>query len=367
MALNFGADDKISSYGNYFLVGLSGTSLDDTDKRILSEVKPAGILLYKRNFDHTLEYPAWLSKLKNLLYEAAQYAERIEWIVAVDHEGGKVHRIPPPVTHFPAAIHYRENSEAVGRAQAKELRALGINLSFSPLGDIHSNPANPVINQRAFGTTAADVSRYACEYLHGLQSDGVLGCAKHFPGHGDTAQDSHLELPYLDLTLDQLVQREFVPFKDLITAGASIVMTAHVCFRKIDEGEPATLSHKILTGVLRDELGFDGIIMADDIGMQAVCSRFEQPTTVAKAILAGCDMFIVARYPQTDNLKPIDYVKSLAGAVKERKITEKQLHKSFERVAKLFQKLKPSVCSGLDEKLLKEHAKLKEQIEGSIK
>ncbi|MFM1847679.1 MAG: hypothetical protein RL417_1153, partial [Pseudomonadota bacterium] len=279
MNLEFQVGDKPEYFGNHIVIGLSGTTLDDSDKRMLAKVKPAGVLLLKRNFDHGSSYEAWLPKLRKLLEDVRNYAEREDIFVTIDHEGGRVCRTPAPITAFPPPLKYGARAAEVGSAIGIELASIGVNVDWAPLADIHSNPTNPVIGDRSFGSDPEMVGRYAVSFAQGLMSHGVLGCAKHFPGHGDTTVDSHLELPTLDLSAEELRNRELRPFRALIDIDIPFVMTAHILFPKIDPRFPATLSKKILGSLLRDGMGFQNIVIGDDLDMKAIAERFQASET----------------------------------------------------------------------------------------
>jgi len=359
VTLHFNPSDRPESYGQHFIVGLSGVTLDDYDKAILGKIKPAGILLLKRNFDHTRKYPEWLELLKRLLSEVRNYVERDELIVSIDHEGGRVHRVPAPITKFPEAERYAERSKEVAKAMAIELRSLGINLSWSPLSDIHSNPANPIIGARAFGKTPEQVIQRSLEFLKSLQENGVLGCSKHYPGHGDTSTDSHLELPTLNLSEAQLRSRELLPFKAMVEAEVPFIMTAHILFPQIDPHFPATLSQKILNDILRKELGYNGIIISDDLDMKAVSDGFKREENVGNAINAGCDMFIVARNPDPATDRPLVITNYIYRCLMNRQITELRLKESFDRVSNLMKfKLPSNSVAQLSQDIFDEHAEL---------
>ncbi len=359
MALNFNLSDKTHSYGHHFIVGLSGTTLDDTDKRILSELRPSGLLLLGRNFNQKASYQQWRTELKTLITQAAQYAETDKFFVTLDHEGGKVHRTPAPLTHFPDAATYARHAAEVGKAMALELKSIGINLSWAPLADIHSNPQNPIIGKRSFGTTAKEVIEAAVPFLAALSKEGVLGCAKHFPGHGDTSKDSHLELPVVNLPREALYARELLPFKALIDAGVDFIMTAHILYPLIDERNPATISERILKDWLRGELGFKNIVVADDLNMKAVAKAFEEPEVMAKALNAGVDMFLVSRYPESEDKRAISIAQNIVKSLNSGYLSEDTLHTSFDRIKRVYlEKLKPSQFFQLDEAVLEEHRKL---------
>ncbi|MCG8421082.1 MAG: beta-N-acetylhexosaminidase [Proteobacteria bacterium] len=235
------------------------------------------------------------------------------WI-AIDQEGGRVQRVRQPATVWPPMLSFEHVlgtsdaetvqqsaadsaveslAEAVGEAMGLELAALGIDIDFAPVLDVHSNPANPIIGDRAFGTEAECTSRRALSFARGLASAGVLGCGKHFPGHGDTTTDSHLILPRLDHELDRLAAVELLPFRRAIGAGIPLIMTAHIVFSALDSALPATLSRRVVSGLLRRELGFAGIVVSDDLGMKAIAAHHDIGEAAVLAVQAGCDALLV--------------------------------------------------------------------------
>ncbi len=287
----------LETVGQHFLIGLQkSATLTDHDVRLLSSLRPTGIILYRENFRHGVPYEDWLSSLRELIERVRACVGRERLLITIDHEGGKVFRTPPPITNFGTAVTWASRSGEVGRAMGVELRSLGVNLNYCPVVDIHTNPANPIIGDRAFGNTAEIVSKSARDFLIAMQEEGVIGCPKHFPGHGDTSLDSHYDLPVVQQSLDELRRRELLPFTAMIPAGAKIIMTAHIVYPTIDGERPATFSHLLLSDVLRGELGFDGAITTDDIGMGAVSGIFEKPGSAASVLQAGCDLIMVSAH-----------------------------------------------------------------------
>ena len=282
--------------GLRFIVEPSGTSLTADEAVALKLLKPAGIMLRKRNFAQSAPYHEWLAQYSRLLQEVREAIGRSNIIVSIDHEGGNVHRFPPPITRFPYPALYGRNLAAVEQVasmMASELRALGVNLSFSPCADIHSNPNNPVINQRAFGQTARDVAESVCIFAEALRKGGVVPCAKHFPGHGDTGVDSHYALPVVARTLDELRGQEFLPFAALIASGIEMIMSAHLMVPALDPKNQATLSPTIMRRILRDELSFKGITIADALGMKAIHDTLSSGSFAERAHAAGIDLFLM--------------------------------------------------------------------------
>lgn len=349
----------LQKFGNHLILGISGTQLSDEDKRALSELQPVGVIFFAKNFLDDASYEIWLQTFRELIDQIREYAERDSMFFSLDHEGGRVVRTPVPITRFPYALSLQSRSRQVAQATAVELQSLGINLSWAPVADIYSNPENPVIGSRAFGTTAETAAKWAQEYYLGLQESGILACAKHFPGHGDTSQDSHLELPILHLTKEDLRDRELIPFKALIAAQIPLIMTAHILFPKIDPDVPATLSRTILTNILREELGFSGVIVSDDLDMKAIADRFTTKGTVAQAINAGCDLFIISRNINSSSLERTyhiaqDFADSLAnGSLNDSVVTLAQ-----QRIEKLLAVTPQYLVHTLDQDTLTQHAEL---------
>jgi len=289
--------EHVCDPGIRFVVEPSGTVLTPQERAQLQDLRPAGIMLRKRNFCHELPYSEWFLAYQNLIADCRQAIGRTNIIVSVDHEGGAVHRFPAPITRFPYPATYGSIPDAVfevASAMGEELSALGVNLSYSPVADIHSNPQNPVIHERAFGTTAESVINAAIACARGLRQHGVTPCAKHFPGHGDTATDSHYAVPVVERDKLELGRRELAPFKALIAAGIEIIMTAHVMVPAFDRDNQATISKALLTDLLRGQLGFEGLTIADALGMRGIHGVVTAGSFPVRAHLAGLDLFLVA-------------------------------------------------------------------------
>lgn len=254
---------------------------------------------------------AALAALTRALHEAVGPGLPPLWI-AIDQEGGLVQRVRAPATVWPPmlacdalagrggadgldATRIGELAEAVGEALGKELAALGVDVDFAPVLDVHTNPANPIIGNRAFGTAPEAVADRALAFARGLERAGIVSCGKHFPGHGDTATDSHLALPRLDHALDRLEAIELLPFRRAVAAGIPMIMTAHVVFAALDAAVPATLSRTVITGLLREQMGYDGIVVSDDLDMKAIAEHFGIGDAAVRAIDAGCDALLLCR------------------------------------------------------------------------
>jgi len=275
-----------------FMIGIPGPTLDRATRAFLAEHPPGGFILFKRNVRSG-------SQLRKLVAELHELGSGPTPLVALDHEGGRVHRLPRPFTHFPPAMTVAASGdpkvvEAVGRAMGRELAAVGIDVDFAPVLDVWSNPRNRVIGDRAFGTTPARAARLALAQARGLERGGVLPCGKHFPGHGNTTGDSHFVLPRVRRKRRELDAIDVLPFRRAIAAGLPALMTAHVVYPALDR-RPATMSSKICRDLLRKKLGFEGLLFSDDLEMNAVAGRSTPGRAAVDALRAGCDMLLVCQ------------------------------------------------------------------------
>jgi beta-N-acetylhexosaminidase len=322
--------------GKHFIIGLEkSVSLTEHDEQLLSVLRPAGIILFRENFRLDVPYEDGLTCLRDLIDRARACVGRKTLLISMDHEGGAVFRPPPPITNFGPAAKWAPRSAEVGAAMGVELRSLGINLNYAPVVDIHTNAANPVIGNRAFGPTAEIVTGSSRNFLLALESEGVLGCPKHFPGHGDTNVDSHYGLPIVRRSLEELRQRELLPFGAMVEAGAKIIMTAHIFYPVIDTENPATMSRLFLNGVLRNELGFEGVITTDDVGMGAVSRLFEEPGAATVALQSGCDLIMMSAH-WTDTSRCLGLAQDLLDSLKNERLDPQIFEAAQKRIDALL-------------------------------
>ena len=267
---------------------------------------------------------------------AELHARDPDLLVAIDEEGGDVTRLhrsagsPHPGNAALGAVDDVEQTERVARAIGAELAAVGVDLDLAPVVDVNSNPANPVIGVRSFGADPGLVARHAAAYVAGLQSAGIGACAKHFPGHGDTVLDSHLALPAVSATFDTLRSRELVPFAAAVDVGALAVMTSHVLFPALDPQRPATLSPRLLS-VLRDHLGFDGLVVTDAVDMHGVSAGRGEPAAAVLALAAGCDLVCLGADKDADLHHAV--VEAVVAAARSGALPEGRLAEAAGRVA----------------------------------
>jgi beta-N-acetylhexosaminidase len=268
------------------VIDLEGPALTSGERAALRSEPIAGVCLFSRNLTSALQ-------ARDLVDDLVQAAGR-DLIVSIDQEGGGVVRLTdvpsPPSAMALGAADDEELTEELGAVTARGLRAIGVNVDFAPVADVQSNPGNPVIGDRSFGADGARVARHVAAFVRGLQGAGVAATLKHFPGHGDVDVDSHLDLPRLAASRARLEELEWAPFRTGIAAGAAAVMTAHLLVDALDPEWPATLSRVTLEGVLRDTLGFEGVIFTDALNMRAVADRWSAPQSAVLSLAAGADV-----------------------------------------------------------------------------
>ncbi|HHW18492.1 MAG TPA: beta-N-acetylhexosaminidase [Firmicutes bacterium] len=326
---NLTLEEKV---GQIFMFGYPGKDPEPA-RELVQDLKAGGIIYFARNTG-TVEEVAEVSSI--LQRWAAERGAAIPLFISADQEGGIVARLTEGLPVMPgpmslAAADGPDLVEEVSRATATQLRAAGINMNLAPVLDVNDNPDNPVIGVRSFGEDPERVASLGCAAVRGLLSGGVVPVGKHFPGHGNTSVDSHLDLPLLPHPRERLDRVELVPFRAAVSAGIPAIMSAHVVFQAIDPSQPATLSAPVLRGLLREEFGFNGIIMTDCLEMNAIA---KYPGTVRGAVLAfkaGCDMLLISH---TRDLQKRAY-EAVLEAVRSGEITEERLEESVQRILAL--------------------------------
>ena len=328
--------------GQLLIGSLPGTTLTPEMRSLAREFSLGGIVLFSRN----IEQP---EQVAELAVDVQSLASDVPLWLSVDQEGGRVARLRKPFTEWPPmAVLGRSGSlELASRfaaALAAELRAVGVTLDYAPVLDIHTNPRNPVIGDRALAEDADLVARLGAAIIRGLQENGVAACGKHFPGHGDTSVDSHLELPLVEHPPDRIRRVECVPFREAIRAGVAFIMTAHVLVPSLDEEKPATLSPRIVRAILREELGFDGVILSDDLEMKAIARSYSVPDAAVQAIAAGCDGVLICSGDVDAQAATLE---ALVHAVEQDRIPFKRLEDAQKRLRRAKERfLAAPVASG---------------------
>ncbi len=315
--------------GQLFMVGFLGTSMTPDLAAFIKAYKPGGVILFSRN----LESIEQMVELTNDLQSCSPHSPLL---ISIDQEGGRVSRLPKGFTIFPPCdllgrCNSTELAYAAAATTARELRAAGVNMNMAPVLDVNSNPANPVIGDRAFGTTPDMVCELGCATTAGLQDNKVVACGKHFPGHGDTSVDSHKELPVVEAARERLEAIELPPFRLAVAQGVASLMTAHVLYRALDNEFPATLSPAIITHFLRQELQYDGVVLTDDLEMRAIIDHYGVEDAAVRAVLAGCDVLLICK----DRDLEIAAFTAIERAVAAGTISTERLSLSVARIARL--------------------------------
>lgn len=310
-----------------FIVGFEGTTLP-VELRALLEQGLCGVAIFPRNFSTAEGLRALTDEIRRAAGPSV--------VISIDQEGGRRFALPEPFTQWPSAaelgiLNDLAAVERVARCIAREVRAVGCNLDFAPMLDLHLQAASPVTADRSFGFSPNQVARLGVAFIRGLANEGVLACAKHFPGHGDAQIDPHLDLPVFDGSQERLEKMEFVPFARAIAAQVPMIMTAHILLRKIDAAHPASLSKKILQGLLREHLGFRGVILADDLGMGAIHKHITAAEAAVETFQAGTDVALLCHDWPT--VRPA--IEALEQALSLGELDPAEWAKSHERIVEL--------------------------------
>ncbi|MCP4130367.1 MAG: glycoside hydrolase family 3 protein [bacterium] len=323
--------------GQMLMSALPGRSLNPRSHDIIKENLPGGIIFFKYNLGDQSGIKQYISDLQ----EISMKNSGIPLFVSVDQEGGRVFRITDGATEFPGAMAagVADDADLVydwGKILGMELRLLGVNMNLAPVLDVNNNPENPVINTRSFGSETGLVSRLGVRYIEGIQESSCIAVGKHFPGHGDTNKDSHNTLPVIPYSIERLKKIEFPPFVKAIDAGVEGIMTAHIAFPAILKNDyPATLSPVFLTDILRKQMKFQGIVMTDDMEMDAISKNtdieMDMGEAAVQSVLAGADIVLISTYG-----KNIDIIlTALKDAVKKGILTEQRVNESVRRIIEL--------------------------------
>lgn len=318
--------------GQLLLVGVRGQKVNKTAEHMIANNHVGGIILFKNNLAGGLHSAA---NLLNDLKEANRH-NPLPLLLSVDQEGGRVSRLPKDFDPMPAnAVVGRTGdanlAEQMGGLIAEQLRLLGFNVNFAPVLDVFSNPRNKVIGDRSFGSNPELVAQMGLAEMKGMREGGIIPVVKHFPGHGDTLEDSHTDLPIIHKTKAELAALELIPFVQAIDAGTDMVMIAHILFPALDPDAPSSLSCPIITDLLRSELGFNGVVITDDIAMGAITKHYGLEDAAVRAITAGADILLTAH--DGDDAQRI--YNALVQSVQDKRISEARIDESVRRIVRL--------------------------------
>lgn len=319
-------------------VGFLGRDLSDPLKRLLDR-GVAGVVLFSRNIGTRHQLSVLTQSIK-------EYAGRSLYI-GVDQEGGVVQRLRDGFTRIPpmralGSIGDVGVAERLGRLVGRELRAVGIDVNYAPVLDVDTNPNNPVIGSRSFSRHPEVVAQLGVAFGRGLEAMGVASCGKHFPGHGDTEQDSHFELPRVSHSIERLREVELVPFRSWTEAALASVMTAHVIFEPVDSELPATMSSKVLQGILREDIGYKGLVFSDDLEMKAIADHYGIEQAAILGVNAGVDNFLCCHTEGVAHR----FIETVASAVDDGRIDEERFFEAQKRVTCFLERWAMPASSG---------------------
>lgn len=319
--------------GQQLVIGLQGTTLAKDEGDFIVKNNIGGIILMKRNCASPQQVRELVAEVQNLRH---QQADKAPLFISIDMEGGRVARLSAPFTQWPPVAELGKlDSTAVAFKFASfmgaELRSVGINVDFAPCVDVLTNPKNTAIGDRSAGSDPELVSRVCSALVRGYIKSDIIPCAKHFPGHGNTLLDSHFDLPVEEKTLAELDAVELVPFKKAFRARLDLVMTTHIMFPKIDPDWPATLSEKILTGLLRDQLRYRSLVVTDDLDMKALTKHYDKALIPVRALQAGANLLLYCNEPQSH----IQAVEAIDAALRDKKLDAKVVAENHKKVLAL--------------------------------
>jgi beta-N-acetylhexosaminidase len=351
--------------GQMFIVGLHGETLAHEEKTIIEQYPFGGFILFSQN----CREPAQILCLSRSLWETTN---RHPPFIAIDEEGGRVHRLPKPFTHFPPAARLGQVCDPnlayrAARATAEELLMAGINLDFAPVLDVNSNSKNPVIGDRSFASDPQKVIALGERWVQGLRDGGIIPCGKHFPGHGDTDTDSHFALPVVQRPFAELEKVELPPFVSACRNQIESLMTAHVLYPALDRKLPATLSDKIITELLRQKLNYDGVIFSDDMEMRAISDHYRHEEAVALCVRAGIDVMLFCH----DLTRAIQAFEFLCSESEKDATVRTRVEKSYQRITKLKQGFLKGFTGVKPDQLAmrlarSDHQRIVDEIQGSL-
>lgn len=323
-------DEKI---GQMVLSGFNGTDFNGELDTLINDLKVGGVILFSRNIEDS-------KQLKKLNLDIEEVNKNIPLFISIDEEGGRVNRLAKNIKKFESAKSIGDKGDVKyayenGKEIGKTLKEHKINMNFAPVLDIYSNSKNTVIGDRAFGNNEKIVETMGISTMQGLKDEEVIPVIKHFPGHGDTEVDSHIGLPVVEKSIDQLYDFEFVPFKKAIESGADAVMVSHILMKQIDDKNPATLSYDLITGILRNDMKFSNVIITDDMCMKAITNRLSVEEASIKSIKAGSDIVLIG----SDISKTKSVIEKIKLEVEANEISEKRIDESVYSILKLKEKL----------------------------
>lgn len=324
---------RAAKIGQLVMAGVDGYQIDDNARQLIDKYQVGGYILLKQNIKNAGQMLALINSLKK-----ANSGNNIPLFLAIDEEGGRISRLPAEFKKIPTnkrigMINNSQLSYQVGGILGEELKIFGLNMDFAPVLDINSNPKNPVIGDRAFGTEAGVVTKLGLPTMKGIQSQNIISVVKHFPGHGDTAVDSHVGLPRVDNDLKRLTSFELQPFAEAVKNKVDGIMIAHILLPKIDPDNPASFSQTIISDILRKNMNYDGVVITDDLTMGAIIDNYDIGEAAVKSINAGTDIVLVCHGFDKEE----QVIKAITQAAATGVISPERINQSVYRILKLKQ------------------------------
>lgn len=333
-------EDRIKSMsleekiGQLLIVGFEGTEINQEIISFIEELKVGGFILFSRNIEDENKTLKLLNNIKE-----ANSDNDIPLFLSIDEEGGRVSRLPKAFKRLPEAIKLgnkndKEISYNYGKILGERVKTLGFNVDFAPVLDINSNPKNPVIGNRAFGSTVDIVVSNGIQVMSGIRDTNIIPAVKHFPGHGDTGIDSHVNLPIVKKSMEELEKMELIPFIKAIEEDVDMIMVAHILYPAMDEEYPSTMSQKIIQNLLRDQLGYNGVVVSDDMTMGAIVENYSLEEASLRFIKSGGDIALICH--GNDNPKKV--IEHIKESVNTGSLSEIDIDKKVYRILKLKEK-----------------------------
>ncbi|MFB7141863.1 beta-N-acetylhexosaminidase [Gottfriedia sp. NPDC056225] len=322
--------------GQMIIAGFNGPNYSNSLKELVEQYHIGGFIFYNENLNNNSQTVNLVNSIK-----VSNKNNHLPILFGVDQEGGRVSRLPGNIGKIPTNEQIGKKNDGtfsfeIGQILGEQLQAFGLNMDFAPVLDVNSNPNNPVIGDRSFSNNPETVSKLGIQTMKGIQSENIIPVVKHFPGHGDTSVDSHLELPVVNKSYKDLKSLELIPFKDAISQHADAVMIAHILLPKIDSNYPASMSKVVISSILRNDLKYNGVVMTDDMTMSAIGNHYNLEKAAVTSILAGSDIVMVAHDPN----KTKAVFKAIETAVNNKTISEERINESVKRIILLKQKYK---------------------------
>ena len=357
MELKFSLNKGLASFGHRFILRISGDTLNETDRLALKELKPFGVILSKINFKSGVSYEETLNTFVNLIKDLKKAISRQKIFLGIEEEGGSFHQLPEPFANIPAPALYRTHATEIADIISAELGSLGINVLLGPVADVLAPYVNCSIGDRAFGDSVDEVTEAACLFSHQLMKNGIMPAPKHFPGEGGAIKQLEGAIRAVNLSEDEMLNKDLRPFGSLIDVGVPMILTSSLYFGGFDREVPAPMSRRVMHDLLRERLGFKGTIISGPLDAEHIRRGFADIEIIKSALASGCDLF---------QISDPEYACTLAYQIGDvravRMVSDEDLQSSFERIRALYEKLRPNEVKQLNQATFKQHQEIVSQL-----